>query len=403
VPSESVIDSRLFNKIDLNNAVEVNSAVAANRGMLGHLTSQLLLYDRVVIPTYDFGIVPALISWLGIDLYEELMQLGALTFMRRRGLLGYVGNGNAISTFGIEQGERRPLPWWARALFSDNDESIELQLNNSADPLGHNDVERVLAPTLAQSVNLEYENDFFIENIANESYTDVMRSPWLSRYVLDTSVRRDDGSVDLRWLPQVGPDQMRVLRADGRIRDPVDLVLRVAEVNMELLMADQAGGADLMTSQGSERLLQEKIRRAGASQEVLNGFMNLLELNGLPDIRAGIVDGTVSVSDLWWIRNGPDAQQFRKWLRDEGPRDANEFVGAYIRALGRETLADKVPVRLLRLAITSVAGLIPGVGGLVGGLAADAVDSFFVEKWLEGYSPKLFIDELQSLTPDDES
>lgn len=401
MPSESVVDSRLFSKIDLNNASEVNSAVAVDRALLGHLASQLLLYERIIIPTYDFGIVPALISWLGLDLYEELMQAGALALMRRRGLLGYVGNGNAISTFGIERGEGRPLSWWGRAIFSSNDESIELQLANAAEPLPSHDIERAVAQTLSHSLDLEYENDFFIQSIANESYTDVMESAWLSRYVLDTSARRDDGSVDLRWLPQVRADQVRVLRADGRIRDPVDLVLRVAEVNMELLMADRAGGADLLTSQNSERLLLEKVRRAGAPQDILEGFIHLLELNELPDIPAAIVDGTVSASDIWEIRNTPDAVQFREWLREEAPRNADELTGAYIRALGRETLADRMPVRLLRLAITSVAGLIPGVGGFLGGLAAEAVDSFFVERWLQGYSPKLFIDELQRLTPDD--
>jgi hypothetical protein len=148
-----------------------------------------------------------------------------------------------------------------------------------------------------------------------------------------------------------------------------------------------------------KRLLHEKLERAGASAYVLEGFINLLDINDLPDIRAGIIHSEISFADIWKIRNSTNGTQFRRWLREEDPRNPQEFIRAYVHALGRETMVDKLPIRLLRLAITSAAGLIPGVGGLIGGLAADTIDSFFVEKWLQGYTPKLFLDEIRRITP----
>jgi hypothetical protein len=40
-----------------------------------------------------------------------------------------------------------------------------------------------------------------------------------------------------------------------------------------------------------------------------------------------------------------------------------------------------------------VGALLPGAG-----IALDAVDTFFVDKWLLGYSPRLFLDDLGELT-----
>lgn len=400
MPSDSIVDGRLFTKLDIFSAGSINSAVLTDRDLFGHLASQLLLYERIVIPTYDFGIVPALVTWFGSDLYSELVNEGTLAFIRRKGLLGYVGNGNGISTFGIERRSGESTRWWVKALFCNNDEAIDLQLRNSSLSLDTKDVTQLLAVTMEHSRTLEYENEFFIENIANESYRDVMGSPGLSRFVLRTTEARSNGSIDLRCLPQVKPNQLRFLPAEGAIKDAVDILLRVAEVNMELLTSDQMGDADLFTSQGSDFLLTEKMRRAGASEELLSGFINLLELTEIPDIRWGVAKGILPIQELLEIRNGSNARQFREWLRTERPHDSKDFVSAYIRALGKDTLADKFPVRLIRLAATSIVSLIPGVGGLLGGLAADTVDSFFVEKWLKGYSPKLFLDELQRILPD---
>jgi len=399
VPSESLIDDNLFIKRDLSNPSQVFGALATDRQLLGHFASQLLLYDRLIIPTYGFGILPILISWLGVDLFDELVQVDAIKFIRRRGLLSYVGNGNAISTIGIEDGPKKTLPWWSKALFAGSEESIELQLKNSSNDINNDQIKRITGLALPQTFELEYENDFFIENVANESYRDVMKSKWLSSYVTKSSNKRKDGSVDLRWLPQVKPNQTRVVSASGRIKDPVDMLLNVAEVNMQLIMASQTGGADLLTSQGAEILLHEKLQRAGLHADVLEGFVKLLEIKDLPDIRAAIHNSEISFDDIWGIRNKPNSIQFRKWLREEGPRNSQEFIKAYVQTIERETMADKLPVRLLRLAVTTAAGLIPGIGGLIGGLAADGIDSFFVDKWLQGYTPKLFLDEIKHIAP----
>jgi len=397
MPSKDIVDSRLFVRVDLSDANHRNERFSDDRANLAHLASQLLLYDRVLIPTHDFGIIPILLSWIGFDLLEELLSCNAIGFVRRRGLLGYAGNGNAVSVFRIERRER-PLLWWQQAIFEENQTAADLQ--TARVKLHQTEQQSLVDRVLEQTINLAYTNDFFIEHIANESYRDVMASAALSSYVWRSSEKRDDRGVDLRWLPQIRGDQMRVLRADGSIKDPVDLVLRTAEVNMELLMASQAGGADLFTTEGADRLLREKLHRAGATESMLRAFMGLLELNSLPDIRPALSAGEIAFDRVWELRNSSEAIQLRAWLRAASPADSRELERAYVAAISKEPTAARWPMKAIRIMITAAFGLIPGVGGLLAGIGADVVDSFFVDRWINGFSPKLFVDELQKLAPE---
>jgi hypothetical protein len=55
---------------------------------------------------------------------------------------------------------------------------------------------------------------------------------------------------------------------------------------------------------------------------------------------------------------------------------------------------DSLPIKTIRFLITTCAGLIEPLTGLTTGV----IDSFFVQKWLAGYSPRLFIDDLRKLS-----
>ena len=53
-------------------------------------------------------------------------------------------------------------------------------------------------------------------------------------------------------------------------------------------------------------------------------------------------------------------------------------------------------VRGIRFITTTLVGLIPFVGQLVA-----AVDSFFVDSWFRGHSPKFFVNKIVELVPQD--
>jgi hypothetical protein len=226
-----------------------------------------------------------------------------------------------------------------------------------------------------------------MKNIVHESYTDIMSNDRLSKSVLV-----DEKPANLTKLGGVTANQMRVLDQEGLIKDSIDLVLRVAEINMEIIMATQMGNADIFTSEGSQDVLAGKLSRYNVDKSLLDGFSSLLELNNIPDIRHAIISNDVDLPTIWSLRQKRVSSQFRNWLREANPQSSREMEKEYVNVLGKNTLAESLPIRTIRFAITTAAGINP-----IAGLVAGAIDNFFVDKWLSGYSPKLLLDELSKL------
>ena len=136
---KSILDHRLYIRLDLDIALKANIFFQGNPYNRAHLANQLLLYDKITIPTKDFGIIPILMSWLGQSNFYESLELETFNFLHLHGMLGYAGNGNGISSFVINMSEDKPIQWWQDTVFGDPEKAIELQLINLASSLGKNE------------------------------------------------------------------------------------------------------------------------------------------------------------------------------------------------------------------------------------------------------------------------
>ncbi len=116
---------------------------------------------------------------MGLNHFEEALDGGAISFLRRKGILGYAGNGVGIIAFGILDTPENPYgQWWRRTLFGDSVEAIELQLHHEALNLSKKELDRVTGKVLANSKDPDLnENDIFTKNVAQESYTDIRDTP----------------------------------------------------------------------------------------------------------------------------------------------------------------------------------------------------------------------------------
>lgn len=387
--SDTILDSHLYIRPDLT--PKANRKFQADTSNKAHLASQLLLYDRIVIPSKDFGIIPILIDWMGLDRFREALDESALGFARPMSILGYAGNGNGISAFVIGESEKLHFDWWQDALFGSMDKAAELQLERQCPFIGAKDRSKLLQLILLCSKSIDWNNDVFMKSIVHESYADIMGHPVLSSFV----IRHEPSgttSVKLPWLTGVSPNQLRVSSL-RHIRDGVDLVLRIAEINLEVMMAHIYGECDIGTSDGAQRILERKLYRYGIHPTAESKFMSLIELTGTPDIRPAISSGSMEFAEIMKLRQKKASREFRKWLRNARADDARDLERLYVSSLGNSAAYSSLPSRILRFIITTAVGIINPIAGPV----ASVVDSFFVEKWLDGYSPKLFLDELGKL------
>ena len=388
MPSKLILDATLFVRLDLADSRRANEAFAANRAGKAQLANTLLLYDSVAIPTYDLGIVPTLVQWLGPECYLDALATDAFKFVRRRGLLAYAGGGTSISTIIIQPGDH-PFEWWQEAVFGLSTDSLECQIENRLAALPPRLRTRLVERTAPHIVEPGYENDFFIKNIVEESYEDVLRTPWL----VDLVKREFPGvRIELNKLPSVRPDQMRVIGDQG-IRDSVDLLLRIADVNLEMFLAAAIGYADLYTIAHAEELLRAKLARRRVAPATLAGFIKVLELNDLPDIGRAVTEGELTLDQVISLRQHRDAVAFRRWLQTVAVIEPEAMVAAYIKALASEAKPQSWARRTLRLAITAAIGAVNAPAGL----AAAVTDTYFLNKWIAGYSPRLFLDRVAKL------
>ena len=115
-------------------------------------------------------------------------------------------------------------------------------------------------------------------------------------------------------LPGIDNNEGRV-SAIAPIKDPIDLLLRLAETNLEISISSFMGGIDIFTSEGANQLLETKFKRLGYSNKQIDGFLRLLDLNNIPDIEFAIGKKSLSFQDIWKFRNSSESRQFRNWLR----------------------------------------------------------------------------------------
>src|SRR5262249_33237458 len=153
-------------------------------------------------------------------------------------------------------------------------------------------------------------------------YTDIMNSPDLAEFVFKHEPPGKE-RARLTHLTGVGPNQLRVGHGDS-IRDGIDLVLRIAEINLEILMGQSLGECDLGTSAGADALLKGKLMRSGAVPELVEQFQSLLELENIPDVRSVVSAGEVSIAEIWKLRQTKEGSRFREWLRDASTSDSRD-------------------------------------------------------------------------------
>lgn len=393
MPREKILNAKVWPRIGLDHAPSKNSQLLLNNSYKAELAVQLLLYDQVVIPTNDFGIIPILESWMGHSTFIDALSSKSIEFVRTNDCLGYAGNGNGLNLFVMKPGDTKPFEWWQQAMFGGIEESLEIQLANSFPKMPYRNIQVLNDLVLSNTSKFHCENENFIKNVANESYVDAMKTPFIRDQIIEFYESKN--LIKLTHLPEVQANQMRVSGIE-EINDAVDLVLRVAEVNMEIQLAVNTNGADIFTSAKTEDILNSKIDRAMSGHESVRGLTQLFELAGVPNIELAVANDLLEFSDIWKVRTSKNSTKFREWFRKAQIESASDIEKAYVEALSVIPSVASLPIKTLRFVVTTIAGSLEPITGIVAG----AVNSYFIDKWLSGYNPRLFIDEVRTLEID---
>jgi len=389
MPGETLLTTELWPQIGMDDAPTINKMFRDDRERMAQFGAQLLLYDRIVIPTNDFAILDILATWLGFNRVVELFESDSLRLIRLKECLGFAGNGNGLCSFTIGEGEKRFL-WWQDAAFGDFEESLQARIdhleNVSSVTERHKLFDLVRGHTKCVDISVEDVNT----KLRAESMQDLLSAPLLRAEVEEFYGK--DWLKKLKNPPEVGPNVLQVANFEI-IENPVHLLLRIAELNLGLLLATGEKGIDMFASARTEQIYRAKLSRSPRGMVAMSGFCNLLDLSGVPDVQSGMEKGIISISDIWRIRSSKRGRSFRKWMQQCTINESKDLAREYIACLERAPWISRLPVKVLRFLLS----LGIGAANPIAGIVASIGDSFLLEPLLSGHAPGVFINELRSL------
>lgn len=389
-----VLEVGLWPYVGLGSQSIINQQIRSSAATKGLLASQALLYDTIVVPTMDFGIVPALVEWFSLPVLHEALESETIKFLRYPAMIGYGGNGaGVIANLRFGKGQSSVWDWTHVAAFGSMDEAIEAQAEYGCDNVP--DWERSSLMSAISKATAEFStDDDFSRNVAHATYRDITGDTRLKNEI---GRMYGYGTLELNRLPGPEPNQIRFFSSlqvsrDGTEivspysppQDGIDLTLAVAQLNIQLAMASRLEDCDLSTFDDAVRIVEAKIKSTGRKWRSGLAFSRVLQIPSVPDIQTAVAEGRLELSAAWAARATTNARKFRTWLKSADTSDGRELARSYMDLLGKPSLLGSLPVKALRWAIFATAGAIAsrqaGVLGEIASAAAAGIDGVFFRK-----------------------
>jgi len=370
----------IFNFGDINE--RYSKFLARGRPMFKSLIESVLLYDRIFIPTQDFLSLTILVGVLGERSVLNLLEADRLRFLRLKGSLAYIGNGG-----GIQALEEIKSPEGKSHAFS---APVEAAVSWSLSGLAEKPKDPLL-PRLVVKATQEIDIKSFVDEIRHETYMDILNSPYLQ----DVFAIHDR---DMNKLPGIEPTGVRIYGGpDGNWRgDEIDILMALSATNVELLLAQSVNCLDASTASPVGHLLKAKAERSFGKSNAEQALVILREIAGIPDLGEGILEKQITTDRIVKLAQSRNGTQFREWFHKNCRESSLAVAREYVALLQETPRIQSFPARVMRFITTTAIGSLPLIGQTIG-VVVGVVDSFFIEKWLRGSSPKFFIEDLRQI------
>jgi hypothetical protein len=167
-------------------------------------------------------------------------------------------------------------------------------------------------------------------------------------------------------------------------------VLRVAFENFLIAIGGHIEATEITGDNSTLSVLRAKGQRMGYKPEGHGAFAQIQKISGVPNIGEAFAHKRLTASQLLDLRCTPHAQSLRDWFAQGAPSQTEEdIVARYVESIGKPSIVEKLPIKLLRFATTIGIGFVEPVTGGV----ATAVDTFLLNKWFPSKSPRLFLEQ----------
>ena len=322
----------------------------------------LFYSDSIVVPLTGPALeVVALHRWFGEAEFRKLLDIGAIRFAFRPGVVAYVSERN-IRALGLKKSEPGvELIAGVGQEWNSPYDAVARALQEQLDMKGRH------ARRIATSV----------QNVTTVVDTKKLFDECAKTILDDADIILDDCGVH-------GTDWNRLDNTIDKAK--VDRLLSISSASLDLLLAAELGcgnlhGDEMLWTLLSTRRLPELLKYYPSKGQVdlESNLSRMLELESLPDIPEMIKNG-LSGEQVAKIRTDPKCTRFRQWLREQS-EDGTDIIKAYYETF-KSPKTDRVWVKTLRYLF----GQIPALG-----ILTSALDSFWGDKVVNGWNPRVFL------------
>lgn len=166
-------------------------------------------------------------------------------------------------------------------------------------------------------------------------------------------------------------------------------LMRLNYANKSLIYQNELKIKNLSTEPSIQKLVNIKIKPLFSinQSEPIELFSRIIKDKNIPDLTNLYTENLISIEEIISIKNNFSGKKFRNWFNSS---DYNQ-PEIYRQLLkGPKKTTNAMLTRFIRWSFTNLIGIIDPISGI----AASTVDSFVVNKILNGWHPNFFLDDV---------
>ena len=344
----------------------------------GALAESLLFGDSTTV-LLAFGAVSTLIDWLGLNLFEEVLEQQVLRFAFAEALSTAYFTNDTIRALGIGA-------------------SPGLAALYGTDPK-HTSAHGRALQDLAEASRFSRNERRRLARLVQEHSVLVERDLHNAAYDAARADIAGDIGTELAFPRGVNPDS-------GNLRDPyLRRYLNVAGANVNVQVAASLGCDNLIANKMTARVLDQRVSDALSTVGTHSAdYRVVLQIERVPDLGSLLRAGKLSFERVVELSRSREAEEFRRWLGSVEPSDSAAVAREYQKELLRRTV-DKPVVKTIKIVGYAGLGALPALidptAGIISSVVTSATlstfDAFVLNALRRKWRPKVFLDKLKKL------
>jgi hypothetical protein len=359
------------------NDVEKKKRIERTPKTLGIFAEALLFSDQIVLNVNGPNLeLPLLVNSFGFKNVCELLESDTIQFSFCPGAITY------LSTKALESLKLKTSPGITR-LFGTDPEFTDVF--ESADK------------ALKEQTNLNREERRFL---ARQVYRNTKKLP--DRKVFEEALRLANSDIKSNLGKELGFSTKDFPEKGDFINEKERSMIDITNYNMIYLSMLLNKCNDLISNPLGYRILQNRVVVEPQYRDKIKISENIFSFEGIPNINELFAINKLNIEDILDIRKSKHLREFRNWI-GMLPQESNEkeVIKAYRHEIDKK-ISSKLSYKVLKIGVmTGVGAGIGSIGGLpgsiIGGAITDLVlgfgDIFFIDKLIDGWNPKIFIEK----------